>query len=238
MSSGDWPAAWVQERLGYAPRDAGLFRAALTHRSATGPNNERLEFLGDAVLNLVIARRLYSAFPRAAEGDLSRLRARLVSREPLAEVAAALDLGAVLQLGSGELKSGGFRRQSILADALEALCGAVFLDAGLSDVEAVIERLFAALIAALPGPEALKDAKTRLQEYLQSRSLTLPRYAVLGIEGEDHAQTFRVSCQVADLRLCVEGGGSSRRRAEQQAAERMLAQIEAATAAAMPEARV
>jgi len=237
MISADRSAAWVHERLGYAPRDAGLFRAALTHRSASGPNNERLEFLGDAVLNLVIARRLYSAFPRAAEGDLSRLRARLVSREPLAEVAAALDLGAVLQLGSGELKSGGFRRQSILADALEALCGAIFLDAGLAAVEPVIERLFAARIAALPAPEALKDAKTRLQEHLQSRSLTLPRYRVLSIEGEDHAQTFRVSCEVPDLKLQVEGGGSSRRRAEQQAAERMLAQIEAATSPPLPQAR-
>src|SRR5580700_3287635 len=114
MSSADWPAAWVHERLGYAPRDAALFRAALTHRSAAGPNNERLEFLGVAVLNLVIAHRLYASFPQASEGDLSRLRARLVSREPLAEVAAGVGLGAMLQLGSGELKTGGFRRQSIL----------------------------------------------------------------------------------------------------------------------------
>jgi ribonuclease III len=233
MTSAGWPAPWVHEKLGHSPRDLALFRAALTHRSAAGPNNERLEFLGDAVLSLVIAQRLYSHFPHADEGDLSRLRARLVSREPLAEVAAALDLGAELQLGSGELKSGGFRRQSILADALEALCGAVFLDSGLAAVEAVIERLFAARIAALPEPEALKDAKTRLQEHLQSRSLTLPRYLVLSVEGEDHAQTFRVSCEVPDLGLRVEGGGSSRRRAEQQAAERMLAQIAAAAAAAM-----
>ena len=234
MTSADWPAAWVQQQLGYAPRDVALFRAALTHRSAAGPNNERLEFLGDAVLNLVIARQLYASFPQATEGDLSRLRARLVSREPLAEVAAALGLGAMLQLGSGELKSGGFRRQSILADALEALCGAIFLDAGLGAVEAVITQLFGARIAALPAPEALKDAKTRLQEYLQSRSLTLPRYTVLGIEGEDHAQTFRVSCEVPALRLRVEGGGSSRRRAEQQAAERMLAQIEVQPTADAP----
>jgi ribonuclease III len=218
----DWPAAWVRERLGYEPRDAGLFRAALTHRSASGPNNERLEFLGDAVLNLAIAHRLYVAFPHAHEGDLSRLRARLVACEPLAEVAAELGIGPVLQLGSGELKSGGFRRQSILADALEALCAAIFLDSGLAAVESLVARLFAARIASLPAPAALKDAKTRLQEYLQSRSLTLPRYAVLGIEGEDHAQTFRVSCEVPDLKLRVEGGGSSRRRAEQQAAERML----------------
>jgi ribonuclease III len=226
MRSADWPAAWAHERLGYTPRDPALFRAALTHRSAAGSNNERLEFLGDAVLNLVIAHQLYAGFPLATEGDLSRLRARLVSREPLAEVAAELGLGAMLQLGSGELKSGGFRRQSILADALEALCGAIFLDAGLAAVEPVIARLFAARIAGLPAPAELKDPKTRLQEYLQSRSLRLPRYAVLGIEGEDHAQTFRVRCEVPDLRLRVEGGGASRRRAEQQAAERMLAEIE------------
>lgn len=231
MTSAGWPAPWVHEKLGHSPRDLALFRAALTHRSATGPNNERLEFLGDAVLSLVIAQRLYTHFPHANEGDLSRLRARLVSREPLAEVAAALDLGAVLQLGSGELKSGGYRRQSILADALEALCGAIFLDSGLSAVEAVIERLFGGRIAALPEPEALKDAKTRLQEHLQSRSLPLPHYLVLRVEGEDHAQIFRVSCEVADLGLRAEGEGSSRRRAEQQAAEGMLAQIAAAAAA-------
>jgi ribonuclease III len=218
---------WVQERLGYAAHDTALLRAALTHRSAAGPNNERLEFLGDAVLNLVIAHKLYDAFPQAAEGDLSRLRARLVSREPLAEVAASLGLGAMLQLGSGELKSGGFRRQSILADALEALCGAIFLDGGLSAVQPVIERLFAERLATLPEPAALKDAKTRLQEYLQSRSLGLPRYAVEHIAGEDHAQTFGVSCEVPALGRSVRGQGSSRRRAEQEAAERMLADIAA-----------
>jgi ribonuclease-3 len=227
MSAAGWPAAWVRERLGYEPRDLALFRAALTHRSAAGANNERLEFLGDAVVNLSIAQRLYQAFPRATEGELSRLRARLVSREPLAEIAVSLGLGETLQLGSGELRSGGFRRQSILADALEALCGAIFLDGGLGAVEPIIARLFTERIAALPSPEALKDPKTRLQEYLQSRSLTLPRYLILGIEGEDHAQTFRVSCEVPGLGLRVEGGGSSRRRAEQQAAEAMLEAIEA-----------
>jgi len=227
MSPAGWPAAWVRERLGYEPRDLALFRAALTHRSAPGANNERLEFLGDAVVNLAIAQRLYQAFPLATEGELSRLRARLVSREPLAEIAVSLGLGETLQLGSGELRSGGFRRQSILADALEALCGAIFLDGGLGAVEPIIARLFTERIAALPSPEALKDAKTRLQEYLQSRSLTLPRYLILGIEGEDHAQIFRVSCEVPGLALRVEGGGSSRRRAEQQAAQAMLEAIEA-----------
>jgi len=225
MTPADWPAPWVREQLGYTPRDLTLFRAALTHRSAAGPNNERLEFLGDAVLSLVIAEHLYRAFPHAAEGDLSRLRARLVSREPLAEVAGTLELGAQLQLGSGELASGGFRRQSILADALEALWGAMFLDGGLAAVQASIARLFAPRIAALPAPEALKDAKTRLQEYLQARSLTVPRYEILGVEGEDHAQMFEVSCEVPELGRRVQGRGSSRRRAEQQAAERMLSQI-------------
>jgi len=227
MTAAGWPAAWVRERLGYQPRDLALFRAALTHRSAPGENNERREFLGDAVLNLLIAHRLYDAFPRATEGELSRLRARLVSREPLAEIALSLGVGDTLQLGSGELRSGGFRRQSILADALEALCGAVFLDGGLAAVEPLVTQLFAARIAALPDPEALKDAKTRLQEHLQSRSLTLPRYAILGVEGEDHAQIFRVSCEVPGLALRVEGVGSSRRRAEQQAAARMLEAIAA-----------
>ncbi|TLZ42698.1 MAG: ribonuclease III [Gammaproteobacteria bacterium] len=230
MRSVDWPGRWLQDRLGYEPRDLALFRAALTHRSASGPNNERLEFLGDAVLNLIIAHHLYAAFPQASEGDLSRLRARLVSREPLAEVALTLGLGETLQLGSGELRSGGFRRQSILADALEAVCGALFLDGGLAAVERVIARLFAPRIAELPDPEALKDAKTRLQEYLQSRNLALPRYAVLNIEGEDHAQTFEVSCEVPELGRRVQGRGSSRRRAEQKAAECMLTQIETSPA--------
>jgi ribonuclease III len=234
MTSADWPREWVRGQLGYEAHDLALFRAALTHRSASGSNNERLEFLGDAVLNLVIAHQLYAAFPQASEGDLSRLRARLVSREPLAEVGAALGLGGVLQLGSGELKSGGFRRQSILADALEALCGAIFLDGGLGAVQPVIARLFAARLATLPEPAALKDAKTRLQEYLQSRSLALPRYSVLSIEGEDHAQTFRVSCEVVPLRLRVEGAGSSRRRAEQEAAARMLERVAAQTPDGVP----
>jgi len=227
MTGADWPTAWVRERLGYEPRERALFRAALTHRSAAGANNERLEFLGDAVLNLLIAQRLYLAFPQATEGDLSRLRARLVSREPLAEIALSLGVDQMVQLGAGELRSGGFRRQSILADTLEALCGAVFLDGGFAAAQGVVARLFTARIDALPEPEALKDPKTRLQEYLQSRSLSLPRYSVLAIEGEDHAQTFRVSCEVPGLALRVEGGGSSRRRAEQQAAGRMLTEIEA-----------
>lgn len=226
MTSGDWPVRWLRDQLGYEPRDPQLFMAALTHRSAPGPNNERLEFLGDAVLNLVIAHRLYVAFPDGTEGDLSRLRARLVSSEPLAEVAARLGLGEMLQLGSGELKTGGFRRQSILSDALEAVCGALFLDGGLEAARSVIETLFEPRIADLPAPASLKDAKTRLQEYLQSRGFSLPRYVVERTEGEAHEQTFHVVCDVPEVGRRAEGSGSSRRRAEQEAAERILREIE------------
>lgn len=229
MDRPDWPLAWLRAELGYEPKDLTLFRAALTHRSAPGPNNERLEFLGDAVLNLVVAHHLYVAFPDASEGDLSRLRARVVSGEPLAETAASLKLGEALQLGSGELKTGGFRRQSILADAFEAVCGALYLDGGLAVAEGVIERLFEPRIAALPAPHELKDAKTRLQEYLQSRGLMLPRYRVERIEGEAHEQTFHVTCEVPALRLSGEGRGSSRRRAEQEAAERILSDLDGGT---------
>lgn len=225
MTNADWPASWVREKLAYEPRDVGLFTAALTHRSASGSNNERLEFLGDAVLNLVVAEHLFREFPECTEGDLSRLRARVVSSDPLAEVAAGLALGDVLRLGSGELKTGGFRRKSILADALEAVCGALFLDGGLDVARRVIETLFQPRIAALPPPDALKDAKTRLQEYLQSRGHALPRYAVERIEGEAHAQVFWVTCDVLELGIRAAGSGSSRRRAEQEAAERALEQI-------------
>lgn len=225
MQSG-WPERWVRERLGYEPRDPGLFAAALTHRSAARRHNERLEFLGDAVLNLLIAEHLYHFFPDADEGDLSRLRARIVSSEPLAEIAAELALGEVLQLGSGELKTGGFRRQSILADAFEAVCGALYLDGGLEAARRIILRLIEPRVARLPAAASLKDAKTRLQEYLQSRGLPLPRYEVERTEGEAHDQTFWVTCEVPGLAQRVSGRGRSRRRAEQDAAGRALAEIE------------
>lgn len=224
--SAEWPSAWLRDKLGYEPRDAALFAAALTHRSAAGANNERLEFLGDAVLNLVVAEHLYRRYPHATEGDLSRLRARIVSSEPLAEVATALAIGATLRMGSGELKSGGFRRKSILADSLEALCGAVFLDSGLDAVRRIIEQLFEERIAALPALDALKDAKTRLQEYLQSRGLALPKYSVERVEGEPHAQVFWLNCEVKALGLRAQGSGSNRRRAEQEAAESVLQQLQ------------
>jgi len=242
MNSADWPAAWVRDKLAYEPRDLSLFVAALTHRSASGSNYERLEFLGDAVLNLVVAEHLYRAFPECTEGDLSRLRARIVSSEPLAEVAATIGIGEVLRLGSGELKAGGFRRKSILADALEALVGALFLDGELEAARRVIERLFQSRIASLPPPEELKDAKTRLQEYLQSRGMPLPRYIVERVEGEPHAQVFWVVCEVLALgaknapkiTATAEGSGSSRRRAEQEAAERILVEISARTGETIP----
>ena len=227
MRAADWPCGWVLEKLSYAPRDAGLFSTALTHRSVSGANNERLEFLGDAVLNLLIAEHLYRAFPLCSEGDLSRLRSRLVSGESLAQVASALGLGAALHLGSGELKTGGFRRKSILADALEALCGAIFLDGGLEAARQAVEALFAARIAALPEPATLKDAKTRLQEYLQSRGLPLPSYVMERVEGEAHAHTFWARCEVAALARRAQGSGSTRRSAEQEAAERVLGELEA-----------
>jgi ribonuclease-3 len=215
-------AETLAARLSYVPRDRTLFVVALTHRSADGPNNERLEFLGDSVLNLLLSERLYREFPMASEGDLSRLRARLVSEEPLAEIAQSMQLGELLSLGSGELKTGGFRRQSILADAFEALCGALYLDGGLEAVRATIGPMFEARIAALPEPSTLKDAKTRLQEFLQANGRALPQYTVKRTSGEPHAQTFLVSCVVAHASLETEGEGPSRRRAEQHAAHAAL----------------
>jgi ribonuclease-3 len=209
-------------RLGYAPRDRALFVVALTHRSAEGPNNERLEFLGDSVLNLLLSERLFREFPLANEGDLSRLRSRLVSEEPLAEIAQAMQLGELLSLGSGELKTGGFRRQSILADAFEALCGALYLDGGLDAVRTTIGPMFEPRIIALPEPATLKDAKTRLQEHLQALGHALPMYTVKRTSGEPHAQIFVVSCAVPHASLETEGEGPSRRRAEQIAAQAAL----------------
>jgi ribonuclease III len=221
-------ADWLAERLEYRCRDGALLAAALTHRSAGGAHNERLEFLGDAVLNCVVAELLYRLYPRADEGDLSRLRASLVSGESLAETAAAVGLGDELRLGAGELRSGGFRRHSILADALEALIGAIYLDGGLEAARGVVDRLLAERISRLPDVADLKDPKTRLQEYLQARALPLPSYSVEQIRGDAHLQTFDVRCEVAALSLNARGSGLTRRRAEQQAAEEVLRLIEAA----------
>ncbi|HET7202704.1 MAG TPA: ribonuclease III [Steroidobacteraceae bacterium] len=216
---------WAARRLGYRFRDPALLEAALTHRSASRTNYERLEFLGDSVLNFVVALLAFRAFPDAPEGDLSRFRAALVSAPSLASVAGALDLGDQLRLGGGELKSGGFRRDSILADCLEAVIGAIYLDGGLDAAHETVSRLLGARLAELPAAETLKDPKTRLQEVLQSRGLALPRYALEEVGGEPHEQWFVASCEAAELGLRATGRGSSRRKAEQDAAQKLLETI-------------
>jgi ribonuclease-3 len=202
--------------------DPALLDEALTHRSARGSNNERLEFLGDAVLGAIIAAELFTAAPDASEGDLSRLRASLVKKESLARIAADLSLGDYLSLGGGELKSGGFRRASILADALEAVIGAVYRDAGMAGAHRVINHLFGEHLQTAIRSGAHKDAKTRLQEALQKDGFELPVYEVAEVSGADHDRVFRVTCAVPQKNLTVEGEGRSRRRAEQRAAASML----------------
>ena len=221
------PAEWLSGTLGYTCGDSALLEAALTHRSADGPNYERLEFLGDAVLNCVIARLVYNEFREAPEGELSRFRASLVSGESLAIIAAELGLGDYLKMGSGELKSGGFRRKSILADGFEALLGAIYLDGGFDAVARVIEAVFLPRLDRLPTAAELKDPKTRLQETLQARGMPLPLYTVESITGEAHNQHFRVSCLASTLGLQADGEGSSRRSAEQAAAQKVIDQIRA-----------
>ena len=220
--------AELERLLGHVFRDPELARQALTHRSHGTPHNERLEFLGDGLLNCAVATLLYERFPRLPEGDLSRLRAALVNQASLSAVAAKLGLGERLRLGEGELKSGGFRRPSILADALEALLGAVYLDAGFDAVRAAVERLLGERLESREDLPVHKDPKTALQELLQGRKLQLPRYSVQRTEGEAHEQTFTVECRVDDLGVASSGSGSSRRAAEQAAAEAVLASIEAA----------
>ncbi|MGH8480887.1 MAG: ribonuclease III [Nevskiaceae bacterium] len=215
----------LQRRLGYRFRDAELLALALTHRSAGAANNERLEFLGDGLINFVAAEALYRARPGAEEGDLSRLRASLVCEGSLARLAEGLDLGAALQLGGGALKSGGFRRAPILADTLEAVLGAVYVDGGFDAGRAACEQLLGASLAQLPDPDTLKDAKTRLQEYLQGLGRPLPVYELLQAEGPEHRPSFTVSCRLADAGDATEGQASNRRSAEQLAAERMLQRL-------------
>ena len=212
----------LARRLGYKFVDDQLLTTALTHRSVTKHNNERLEFLGDSVLSCVISDLLFKYRPDADEGDLSRLRARLVREETLAQVARGLVLEEFLRLGEGELKSGGFRRASILADALEAVLAAVFLDGGFQATYQVIETLFTPLLETLPAAESLKDPKTRLQEWLQARGLELPRYELLDQSGPDHKRTFKVACYAGSQDHAWTSQGSSRRRAEQAAAELAL----------------
>lgn len=211
--------AELSRRLGYDFARRDLLQQALTHRSYGQTNNERLEFLGDSVLNCIVANLLYQRFPRLPEGDLSRLRAYLVKEPTLSEIALGLSLGDELRLGEGELKSAGWRRPSVLADAVEAIIGAVFLDAGFSAAEALVNRLYAPLLENLDPKSIGKDPKTLLQEYLQGRKLALPEYVLTATEGEAHCQTFRVTCRIHALHIAAEGAGGSRRAAEQKAAE-------------------
>ena len=214
--------AWVERSFGYVFTRPELCYAALTHRSAGAEHNERLEFLGDSVLNCSVARLLFDAHPQADEGALSRLRATLVSGETLAQIALQLGLGEHLRLGTGELKSGGFRRASILADTLEAILGAMFLDSGFEAASAVVGRLMGARMSALPAADLLKDPKTRLQETLQAHGVTLPVYTLTAVTGDAHAQSFTVTCEVPIFGLAAVGEGVSRRRAEQLAATKLL----------------
>jgi ribonuclease-3 len=215
----------LQQALGYTFNRADLLVQALTHRSYGSVNNERLEFLGDSVLNCSVARALYDAFPELPEGSLSRLRANLVRQETLAEIAAGLKLGDTLLLGEGELKSGGFRRPSILADALESLFGAIFLDAGFDEAQRVVRGLFDPLVEKIDPKASGKDAKTQLQEILQSRRLPLPDYRLVDTQGEAHDQSFIVECVLAKPSLCTRGVGKSRRAAEQAAARQACAEL-------------
>lgn len=205
-------------QLGYVFKDPGLLERALTHRSYAPQHYERLEFLGDSVLGCVIAKYLYSEFPDLTEGDLSRLRSNLVKESTLVLFAEQLDLGRQLKLGEGELKSGGFRRPSILADAVEALIGAVFLDGGFAAAEQVVLNLFVPYLARVDPRTLGKDAKTLLQEYLQGRRLALPDYRVTDTQGVAHEQLFQVECAIPALKIITQGAGTSRRNAEQQAA--------------------
>lgn len=215
----------VDERIGYRFSDERLLERALTHRSASRRHNERLEFLGDAVLNFLIADALYQHMPEAREGELTRWRANLVRRQTLATLARKLALGRHLKLGSGEIKTRGAERDSILADAFEAVIGAVYLDGGLEACRTMVLRLFAPHFFPAPGEKSVKDPKTRLQETVQSQNLPLPTYAVVRVEGAAHEQRFTVACQVNGVVEAVEGFGSSRRRAEQEAARKALALI-------------
>jgi len=195
---------------------------ALTHRSAGSRNNERLEFLGDGVVNFVVAAMLYEYFPKAEEGQLTRMRARLVRKETLAELSRELELGEHLVLGPGALKSGGYQQDSVLADVLEAVVGAVYLDGGFSAAESFLKEIYGARLREEPGADELKDPKTRLQEYLQARQLSLPEYVLVRTSGREHQRMFDVECRVSELGIGADGVGASRRKAEQAAAEAAL----------------
>ncbi|MBN3493253.1 ribonuclease III [Vibrio neptunius] len=219
------PIAKLEKKLGYQFNDAELINLALTHRSAHGKHNERLEFLGDSILSFVIADDLYHRFPKVNEGDMSRMRATLVRGHTLAELGREFELGDHLKLGPGELKSGGFRRDSILADAVEAIIGAIYLDSDIEVVRGIILSWYKQRLEAIQPGVSQKDPKTRLQEFLQGRRKPLPVYTVTNIKGEAHNQQFTVSCEVAGVGSPVIGKGTSRRKAEQAAAELALEQL-------------
>jgi len=215
----------LQRKLGHVFADPALLVQALTHRSFGQLNNERFEFLGDSVLDCAMSMALFKRFPDLREGELSRVRSSMVCQDALARVATDLDLGPCLRLGEGELRSGGFRRPSILADALEAIIAAVCLDAGFEAAHALVDRLFEPLLAEVDPAESGKDSKTALQEWLQGRKLALPTYTMVRVLGEAHAQEFEVACEVPKFSLRTIGRGSSRRAAEQQSAELALVQL-------------
>lgn len=218
----DKAESWLEKTLHYRFKNVELFQLALTHRSRSKRNNERLEFLGDAVLDFVASDVVFHARPDASEGDLSKLRASLVKDDSLAELALELGLGEYLILGSGEQKTGGHRRESILADALEAIFGAVFLDAGFDAAKGVIDRAYRQRYTDLPDESDLRDPKTRLQEWLQARKMALPEYALAGESGQDHKKRFSVTCTVVENSLVTQGTSTTRRRAEQIAASEMI----------------
>ncbi|MBY0269577.1 MAG: ribonuclease III [Burkholderiales bacterium] len=215
----------VSGSIGHHFRDPGLLRRALTHRSCGADHNERLEFLGDSVVNCIIALELYERFPGLSEGELSRLRANLVNQQSLLGIAQHLNIGNHLLLGEGELKSGGAQRPSILADSVEAILGAVLLDGGFAAAQGVVRRLFAGSLAAINPNVSGKDAKTMLQEFTQGQGIALPVYTLLGTQGHAHAQTFRVQCTIDELKIRTEGQGASRRAAEQDAAGKACALV-------------
>ncbi len=211
--------------LEYTFKNEVLLNEALTHRSAAAVNNERLEFLGDGILNFIIAARLFEQYPDLDEGDLSRLRASLVNKDSLADIAKILELGQYIKLGSGELKSGGRRRDSILADAVEAILGAVYIDSGFDNCRDLILRLYTEKLQNIPDVQTLKDPKTCLQELLQSRRYPLPAYTVLEVTGKAHNQMFKVECSIEDLDCITTAQGKSRRKAEQAAAKLAIEEV-------------
>ncbi len=215
----------VSGRIGHHFRDPGLLQRALTHRSYSADHNERLEYLGDSIVNCIIALELYERFPGLSEGELSRLRANLVNQQSLLGIAQQMHIGDHLLLGEGELKSGGAQRPSILADSVEAILGAVMLDGGFAAAQGVVRRLFAGNLAAINPNVSGKDAKTMLQEFTQGRGIALPVYTLLGTQGQAHAQIFQVQCAIDELSIRTEGQGSNRRAAEQDAAGKACALV-------------